>query len=295
MKSLLVRKNLIIILLFMIFDVLIFGYGLAAGTYKLFPYNAFASARTYAEAHLLPSTPTPTPDNADANYPAVMAKIVALVKQQNFQTKTEQIDYVREFIYQNSKHGVDAESAKYRLELPVTVQMLWDYSQTHQNQPLLECSSRTVAMLYILDSLGIRSRMVNVFTSDFDTLRSHTFLEAYNPDSGHWEIQDPDYDIYYVYKANSARVSASQILLEPLDQFQIQSKFPDQVDTASQSVLPHYFQAVVFHDELGGVDMGIVNTTRFKFTGGGKDLYSYVKRSFGKVPFLTVQGFENVP
>jgi hypothetical protein len=137
--------------------------------------------------------------------------------------------------------------------------------------------------------------MVNVFTSDFDTLRSHTFLEVNNPDSGHWEIQDPDYDIYYVYKATAARVSTSQILLEPLDQFQLQSKFPDQVDTAGQSILPHYFQAVVFHDEQGGVDMGIVNTSRFIFKGGGKDLYSYVKRSFGKVPFLTVQGFEALP
>jgi hypothetical protein len=295
MKFLLVRKNIFIILLCLFSAVLLFGYGLAAGTYKLPPYNALASARTYAEAHFLPKTPTPTPDNAEAAYPEVMSKIVAQVKQQNFQTKTEQIEYVREFIYQNSKHGLDAESAKYRLELPVTLQMLWNYSQTQQNPPLLECSSRTVAMLSILDSLGIRGRMVNVFTSDFDTLRSHTFLEAYNPDSGHWEVQDPDYDVYYVYKANSARVSTSQILLEPLDQFQVQSKFPDQVDTASHSVLPHYFQAVVFHDELGGVDMGVVNSTRFKFTGGGKDLYSYVKRSFGKVPFLTVQEFEALP
>jgi hypothetical protein len=292
MKSLLVRKNILIVLLCLFVGLLSFAYGLAAGTYKLPPYSAFASARNYAEAHLLPITPTPAPNTAQADYPEVMSKIVALVKQQNFQTKTEQIDYVREFIYQNSQHGLDAESAKYRLELPVTLKMLWDYSQTHQNPPLLECSSRTVAMLYILDSLGIRSRMVNVFTSDFDTLRSHTFLEAYNPDSSHWEIQDPDYDIYYVYKANSARVSTSQILLEPLGQFQVQSKFPDQVDTASHSVLPHYFQAVVYHDELGGVDMGIVNSTRFSFKGGGKDLYSYVKHSFGKVPFLTVQEFE---
>jgi len=295
MKSLLVRKNVLIIVAFLIFGLLAFAYGLAAGTYKLPPYNAFASARSYAAAHFLPATPTPTPDNTGADDPAVMGKIVTLVKQQNFQTKTEQIDYVREFIYQNSQHGLDAESAKYRLELSVTLQMLWNFSQTHQNPPLLECSSRTVAMLDILESLGIRGRMVNVFTSDFDSLRSHTFLEAYNPDSGHWEIQDPDYDIYYVYKANAARVSTSQILLEPLDHFQVQSKFPDQVVTASHSVLPHYFQAVVFHDELGGVDLGIVNTTRFNFTGGGKDLYSYVKRSFGKVPFLTTQEFEGLP
>jgi hypothetical protein len=295
MKSLLVRKNILIILSGLLFSLFCFGYGLAAGTYKLPPYYAFASARNYAQARLLPRTPTPTPENADVAYPEVMSKIIAQVKQQNFQTKTEQIDYVREFVYQNSQHGLDAESVKYRLELPVTLKMLWDYSQTHQNPPLLECSSRTVAMLYILDSLGIRSRMVNVFTSDFDTLRSHTFLEAYNPDSAHWEIQDPDYDIYYVYKDNSARVSTSQILLEPLDQFQVQSKFPDQVDAARHSILPHYFQAVVFHDELGGIDMGIVNTSRFVFTGGGKDLYSYVKRSFGKVPFLTVQEFESHP
>ena len=295
MKSLPVRKIILTGLLCLLVGLLSFGYGLAAGTYKLPPYNAFANARSYVQTHLLPMPPTPTPDSSEASYPQVMLKIVNLVKQQNFQTKTEQIDFVREFIYQNSQHGLDAESAKYRLELPATLAMLWDYSQNHKNPPLLECSSRTVAMIYILDSLGIRSRMVNVFTSDYDKLLSHTFLEAYNPDNEHWEIQDPDYDVYYVYKATSARVSTSQILLEPLDQFQVQSKFPGQADTARQSVLPHYFQAVVFHDEVGGTSIGIVNTSRFQFKGSGKDLYGYVKRSYGTVPFLTVQEFGNRP
>jgi len=293
MKFLLVRKSILVVLLCVLIGLLSFGYGLAAGTYKLPPYNTVAQARTYIKAHLLPKTPTP--DSADASYPQVMDKIVALVKQQNFQAKTEQIDFVREFIYQNSQHGLDAESAQYRLELPVTLNMLWAYYQDHKNPPLLECSSRTVAMMSILDALGIRSRMINLFTSDYDTLRSHTFLEAYNPDNGHWEIQDPDYDVYYIYKTSSARVSTSQILLEPLDQFQPQSNFPDQVVTASQSILSHYFQAIVFHDEDGGINVGMVNTSRFSFQGGGKDLYSYVKRSFGTVHFLTVQEFENHP
>jgi len=295
MKSLPVRKIIPIVLACLLFGLLGFGYGLAAGTYKLPPYNTFARVRDYAQAHLRPQALTPTPDTAQAEYPQVMANIVSLVKQQNFQTKTEQIDFVREFIYQNSQHGLDAESAKYRLELPATLSMLWNFSQTHQNPPLLECSSRTIAMIYILDALGIRSRMVNVFTSDFDTLRSHTFLEAYNPDTGHWEINDPDYDIYYVYKNTTARLSTSQILLAPLDQVQVQSKYPDQIDTASHSVLPHYFQAVVFHDEIGGASIGMVNTTRFNFKGGGKDFYDYVKKSYGTVPFLPVQEFENQP
>jgi hypothetical protein len=295
MKSLLVRKNILVVLLCVLIGLLSFGYGLAAGTYKLPPYYTFAHARDYAQANLLPKASTPTPDSVDASYPQGTDKIVALVKQQNFQTKTEQIDFVREFIYQNSQHGLDAESAKYRLELPVTLAMLWSYYQDHKNPPLLECSSRTVAMMSILDALGIRSRMINLFTSDYDTLRSHTFLEAYNPDNGHWEIQDPDYDVYYIYKTSSARVSTSQILLEPLDQFQPQSNFSGQVVTASQSILSHYFQAIVFHDEDGGINVGMVNTSRFSFQGGGKDLYSYVKRSFGTVHFLTVQEFENHP
>lgn len=294
MKSLLVRKNLLLVLLCVLIGLLCFGYGLAAGTYRLPPYDTIAQARTYLEAHVLPR-PTPTPQITDPSVAQVMDKIVALVKAQNFQTKTEQIDFVREFIYQNSQHGLDAESAQYRLELPVTLSMLWSFYQDHKNPPLLECSSRTVAMMSILDALGIRSRMINLFTSDYDTLRSHTFLEAYNPDNGHWEIQDPDYDVYYVYKTSSARVSTSQILLEPLDQFQPQSKFPGQVATASQSILSHYFQAIVFHDEDGGINLGLVNTSRFNFQGGGKDLYSYIKRSFGTVHFLTVQEFENQP
>jgi hypothetical protein len=83
--------------------------------------------------------------------------------------------------------------------------------------------------------------------------------------------------------------------MEPLDRFQPQSIFPEQVDTANNIIVPHYFQAAVFHDEDGGINVGMVNTSRFNFKGGGKDLYEHIESAYGTVHFLTLQEFANQP
>ena len=53
-------------------------------------------------------------------------------------------------------------------------------------------------MQEILKVLGIRSRLVNLFSENSG---SHSFLEVLNPNTNQWILEDPDYNISYKFKA----------------------------------------------------------------------------------------------
>jgi hypothetical protein len=191
-----------------------FIFGLAVGVYRLPPYAAMAQVKDYLQARVLPQTatpePTPVTDDTDIAFQQALQRIIDLVKQQNLATQTAKIDYVREFVYQNSIHQADSDEN--RLDYTRVLNKLYDHSQTHADPPLLECSSRTSAMISILGGLNLKSRMVHVFSDDFLPMQSHTFLEAFNPDTGNWEAQDPDNDVYYIDSASGQRVAAVELV-----------------------------------------------------------------------------------
>jgi len=273
-----------------------FIFGAAVGIYKLPPYAAIAQAKDYIQVRIRPQTPTPeepTPTSGDTDiaFQQALRRIVDLVKQQNLPTPTARIDFVREFFYQNSIHQADTDEN--RLDYTKVLNELFEHSQTQVNPPLLECSSRTAAMISILGGLNIKSRMVHVFSDDFLPMQSHTFLEAFNPDSGNWEAQDPDNDVYFVDSATDQRASAVQLVLGNLEGIETRSIFPDQVTSVKNRLYPHYFEAIVYHDEDQSSLLGIINISRFDLNNKDFDLSRYIHKHYGKIPLLEVQGFKD--
>jgi hypothetical protein len=272
-----------------------FILGAAVGIYKLPPYAAIAQAKAYIQTRIQPPAPTPEPTpaygDADIAYQQALQRIVDLVKQQNLPTATARIDFVREFVYQNSIHQADSDEN--RLDYTKVLNGLFEQSQTQANPPLLECASRTAAMISILGGLDIKSRMVHVFSDDFLPMQSHTFLEAFNPDSGNWEVQDPDNDVYYVVNANGQRAAAIQLVLDNLDGIEPRSIFPDQVTSVKNRLYPHYFEALVYHDEDQSSLLGIININRFDQNDEDFDLSRFIHKHYGKIPLLEVQGFKD--
>jgi hypothetical protein len=61
-------------------------------------------------------------------------------------------------------------------------------------------------MARILRALGYETRIIAIFNSRTN-LKSHSFLEVLNPETGLWETQDPDYDIYWQSKNSAQRIS----------------------------------------------------------------------------------------
>lgn len=83
----------------------------------------------------------------------------------------------------------------------------------------MECSVRSSLMRVILSELGYKTRTVIVYNATTRPrgldLDSHTFIEVWNPDTKHWETQDPDYDLYYIEKDTENRVSYAEVAKSP--------------------------------------------------------------------------------
>jgi hypothetical protein len=296
------RKTAILAGAWIISCLLIFAYGLAAGVYKLPPYQFINSIKD-----LIITKPTDAAGEAPQNQTEQaqptedltgLNKIVQLIDAQHFSTATEKIDFVREFVHNNSEHRFDDESKHYAYNTPKVLQMLYDHYQTQSEAPGLICDTRSTAMIYIYEQLGIRSRFIHIYSDDFDTLQSHTFLEVFNDDTNRWEVQDSDYDVYYTAKNNQSRLSALQLVLSNLNNIQIQASTQGAIDHAADNLLPHYFEAVVYRDEAGKPTQVIVNTDRFSIDKvyANKDdkpnqFIPQIKRLYGDIPILEMQTF----
>ena len=262
------------ILLFVLVAVLVgvsFLYGLAAGTYHLPPYTLFQRAKNAVE-QLGQDRSTPlVPEALEAisldevasqealNEDGGLQSILHLIEAQQFQTQTETIDFVRDFVYNNSIHMIDEEFWEYAYDTPRVLGMLYDTYANDAPPPHLVCDPRSYAMAEILGNLSISRRVVYVYTDSLDDgVQSHTFLEVFNEDYERWEVQDPDYNIYWEDTRTGERVSALQLVLDDLDSFMPRSSSDDRVTFALERLKPYYFEVLLYP---GG--SGVVNIERF--------------------------------
>jgi len=143
--------------------------------------------------------------------------IQAYLEAQNFLSETARIDFIRHWVNQNSIHLIDKQHNKYAFNTPQVLSMLWETHQTKQNPAHLSCGPRTLAMQAILNELGISNRMIVIFTDNYPQVRSHTFLEVFNRETRQWEIQDPDFNLYYINLQTQARVATADLLWGDLE------------------------------------------------------------------------------
>ena len=119
----------------------------------------------------------------------------------------QRIDKVRTFINDNSTHEIDATFwANHGNPTSFAAGLLAHAKGTLPECVHMECSTRTNLMGRILQALGYETRVVAIFNSR-SNLKSHSFLEVMNPETGGWETQDADYDIYWRSKASGGRIS----------------------------------------------------------------------------------------
>lgn len=124
-------------------------------------------------------------------------------------------DRARMFVNDHSTHNIDAAFfALWRAPERVATAVL-AHAQGHLTEkPHLECSTRTHVLSGILRTLGFATRQV-VLYDHTRQLASHTLLEVLNPQTQRWEIEDPDYDIYWRHKASGKRASITAVVAAP--------------------------------------------------------------------------------
>ena len=234
--------------------VLAFGYGVGVGVYHWPPFSAMKAIK----ASVL---------DAASREPRIVEAaedIASLARKQAGPSKAAQARFAREFVFSHSLHQLDSEHARYAWDTRAVLAMLHEHYLTRQNPPHLSCGPRALALKAVLDAMGIESRLVHVFTGDYDEVRSHTFLEVFDEDSARWVIHDPDNDVSYVDAGTGEPVSLMRLVfgdlrsVVPVSQRGRGWELNEIGDLQS-----HYFQAAKYDSSDGTSDLVVVNTDRF--------------------------------
>jgi hypothetical protein len=198
-------------------------------------------------------------------------RILQLVQADKTPSKTELIDGVRSFVFHNSVHKVDEEFEQYKSDIHYLLERMIQTAEKENPPPHSACGPRTIAMRIILAHAGIQSRIVEVYSDNYDQLVSHVFLEVFNPDSQRWEVQDPDLNIYYVHKETGERLSVMELCFGDLEQaVPVSDETRGWEESGVQNLKDDYFETIIYHPQGGkappiisGTPLILVNTQRF--------------------------------
>jgi len=141
-----------------------------------------------------------------------------IINTYNPETFTDKVQLTMEFVHNNSLHLLDEEYYNYAFNTPIVInKLLLAQGGNINEKPHLSCGSRSYAMRDILIRFGINSRMVQVYSDDFNIVEAHRFLEVYNQGRNQWEVWDPDYNITYIDKHSTMPVDITTMVLEGLE------------------------------------------------------------------------------
>ena len=233
-----------------------------------------------------------------------LAKTVSLVEYMGFSTPAQRADFVRNFVHKNSIHLIDEEYYSYASDTDKIISLLYDCASGSGQPPHLDCYTRSRAMEAILRAMGIKTRAIDVYSDDFDTLESHSFLEVYSPGENAWHVQDPDYNIYYIDSATKSRLSAMQLVFQPLegsvpcrDDLKCGWK-----DLGLERIRDHYFELLVYDRRgvKGGKTVILVNQSRFdpakRFSGkDNKTMSEFTERFYGRPIYVMNSELRSAP
>jgi len=145
----------------------------------------------------------------------LMSDAARMIAAENYETATETIDAVRDFVYLNA---VDRQQRPYEADYSDAIQIMYDYSQgLTDEQPYLQCDGRSGSMFTLLQELGIESRLILLYGHDSSWISQHTFLEVFNPDTQQWEVHDGLYGIYLYDEVAERRASAERAIFGPVE------------------------------------------------------------------------------
>jgi hypothetical protein len=242
---------------------------------------------------------TPLLHPTTKEYQKSIEAIRQYIHSQEFASESDRIDFVRNWVYKNSIHKIDAQHREYAFNTPRVISKLWHTHLSKQDYAHLSCGPRAMAMKNILNSLGIRSRIISVFTDDYPQVYSHTFLEVLNAETKRWELQDPDFNIYYIDLETNKRIATSRLIWGDLDTVVPISKNKKGWKANNvEHLKQHFFEAMMYMNHLmGEKSVILINTGRFNAgkifkKNGNVTFYEFVDRQhYGKPIFIENQGF----
>ena len=119
------------------------------------------------------------------------------------------LDTLRSFIHAQSQHNENAEFFSVWRERTKLAQNFIDGLEgRRQTPPPMECSTRSALMRAVLDAENLRTRSIDAYrVSAQGNLAGHALFDVFNPETGRWETQDPEYDIHWQSQKTGERAS----------------------------------------------------------------------------------------
>ena len=193
-------------------------------------------------------------------------------------------DAVREYIYKNSDHGEGTWNQAHGNDHIYVMDQLYRIASgdTPATRPQLLCGNRATVMQALLQNLGIRSRTIYLFSRYSGSLMGHVFVEVMNPETGAWEIQDPDYNVAYE-NTSGHRLNASQMIAAPefTNIYPVNANAKGWTETGADRLMIGQFFSLAYSPTEGmlyynqqALDSGLVAATE-----------SYIRSSYGTVNY----------
>ncbi len=184
-----------------------------------------------------------------------------------FPNCTSKIDAVRVFVYNSSLHAEPMDKDGWKTILMLKKMISFNKKETN-DRPHLTCGPRAKCMQYILSFLNIKSYLVQIYSDNRSSFLSHTFLNAYNQDTSRFEVQDPDYNLFYVDKKSKKRLQVQDLIFSDLSLvdpvFDNGKKIVTGWNNSNIILREQYFEAVMLWNAfVNGSSLLIINQGRF--------------------------------
>lgn len=133
-------------------------------------------------------------------------------KEEGLSSDLELTTYIRNWVNINSIHLIDEEHDLYAFKLYKVIKLVSGYSSNEGHRPHLSCGPRAYLLKAILDVLGYKTRIIDLFEMVKGQPYSHTLIEYYDEQLNQWVMQDPDFNAYYTESSRGRPLSANQAL-----------------------------------------------------------------------------------
>ncbi|MBW2034247.1 MAG: hypothetical protein JRI94_11790 [Deltaproteobacteria bacterium] len=200
------------------------------------------------------------PKNEKLKYLKHLDEIKNIIKANcSVESTTDIIRKTMEFVHDNSLHLIDSEHRKYAFDISVVVnKLLLTYSGQENEKPHLSCGPRSYVMREILTRFGITSRLIQVYSDEYDNVQGHRILEVFNLQEKKWEIWDPDYRVIYVDRYTKKPVGIMDLVFGDMSKIVPRNGFVEGwKETGTEHLRTDYFKAFI----LESYSHGMINST----------------------------------
>lgn len=151
------------------------------------------------------------------NNRACLISIKKQLSANSFDTEQSRINFIRNWVNTNSVHLIDQEHDSYAFNVAEVLNRLNNYALGKGARPHLSCGPRAYAMKAILDFIGIRSRIIDLFgltelSDESLKVSPHTLIEVLDADTKKWVLHDPDFNVVYADSISRVYLSADEML-----------------------------------------------------------------------------------